>query len=209
VKERGKSPEITGKNDMPAAKFIAIFAGTPAEAAYLADIVRLSGFSPAEEGEKADLTLVTAKGGAPSGQDGQIIRIGGGAEEGVRVIKTPLRACQLIEIIEKNVKLYNELPSKILISDCTLDTRENLWQKGDEKPIRLTEKETAILAYLKAASGQPVTREKLLEHVWSYVPDVETHTLETHIYRLRQKIEQDASNPKIIITQGDGYVLVS
>ncbi len=74
----------------------------------------------------------------------------------------------------------------------------------DEK-IRLTEKETAILKFLKRADGATVSREKLLNEVWGYNPNVTTHTLETHIYRLRQKIESDPTKAKIIITESGGY----
>ncbi len=74
----------------------------------------------------------------------------------------------------------------------------------DEK-IRLTEKETAILKFLKRADGATISREKLLNEVWGYNSNVTTHTLETHIYRLRQKIETDPSKAKIIITESGGY----
>ena len=60
--------------------------------------------------------------------------------------------------------------------------------------VRLTEKETAILRYLYRAGQRPVSRETLLQEVWGYNSGVTTHTLETHIYRLRQKIEKDAAN---------------
>ncbi len=74
-----------------------------------------------------------------------------------------------------------------------------------EEKIRLTEKETAILKFLKRAEGATITREKLLNEVWGYNSNVTTHTLETHIYRLRQKIETDPSKAKIIITESGGY----
>ncbi len=74
----------------------------------------------------------------------------------------------------------------------------------DEK-IRLTEKETAILKFLKRADGAVITREKLLNEVWGYNANVTTHTLETHVYRLRQKIEIDPSQAKIILTEAGGY----
>ena len=61
--------------------------------------------------------------------------------------------------------------------------------------VRLTEKETAILRYLYRAGQRPVSREVLLQEVWGYNSGVTTHTLETHIYRLRQKVEKDASAP--------------
>ena len=74
--------------------------------------------------------------------------------------------------------------------------------------IRLTEKETAILRYLYRAGKTPVPRETLLQEVWGYNSGVTTHTLETHIYRLRQKIEPDPSNPTLLATQAGGYKLV-
>lgn len=71
--------------------------------------------------------------------------------------------------------------------------------------IRLTEKERDILMILIEADGQPVSRADLLDRVWAYVDGVETHTLETHIYRLRQKIESDPTRPTLVLTDEDGY----
>jgi len=74
------------------------------------------------------------------------------------------------------------------------------------KRIRLTEKETNILKYLQRA-GSTVSRDVLLHEVWGYNPAVSTHTLETHIYRLRQKIEKDPSRAQLLITESGGYRL--
>ena len=74
------------------------------------------------------------------------------------------------------------------------------------KRIRLTEKETNILKFLQRA-GHTVSRDVLLHEVWGYNPAVTTHTLETHIYRLRQKIEKDPSHAQILITESGGYRL--
>jgi DNA-binding response OmpR family regulator len=74
--------------------------------------------------------------------------------------------------------------------------------------IRLTEKETAILRYLYRTGQKPVAREVLLQEVWGYNSGVTTHTLETHIYRLRQKIEKDPSNAVLLVTEAGGYKLV-
>jgi DNA-binding response OmpR family regulator len=79
-------------------------------------------------------------------------------------------------------------------------------QRGTK--IRLTEKETAILRYLYRAGQRSVSREVLLHEVWGYNSGVTTHTLETHIYRLRQKIEDDPSNAALLVTDGGGYKLV-
>ncbi len=78
-----------------------------------------------------------------------------------------------------------------------------------EKKIRLTEKETNILKFLYRASDGVVAREVLLHEVWGYNAGVTTHTLETHIYRLRQKIELDPSNARLLVTESGGYRLVA
>jgi DNA-binding response OmpR family regulator len=83
----------------------------------------------------------------------------------------------------------------------TLEVRD-----GGEK-IRLTEKETNILKFLHRAKGAAVARDVLLQDVWGYNAQVSTHTLETHIYRLRQKIETDPSDAQILRTVEGGYCL--
>ena len=80
-------------------------------------------------------------------------------------------------------------------------------ENGDRK-IRLTEKETAILKYLLRAGENVIGRDILLNEVWGYNSGVTTHTLETHVYRLRQKIERDPSNAEILVTEPGGYRLV-
>ena len=77
-----------------------------------------------------------------------------------------------------------------------------------EKKIRLTEKETNILKYLYRAGSAVVARDVLLHEVWGYNAGVTTHTLETHIYRLRQKIEPDPANARLLVTEPGGYRLV-
>jgi DNA-binding response OmpR family regulator len=76
-----------------------------------------------------------------------------------------------------------------------------------QRKIRLTEKETNILKYLYRAGEKPVSREELLAEVWGYNAGVTTHTLETHVYRLRQKIEPDPSNARLLLTEAGGYRL--
>jgi len=80
--------------------------------------------------------------------------------------------------------------------------------EGGKKKVRLTEKETAILKYLLRAGDRPTGRELLLNEVWGYNAAVTTHTLETHVYRLRQKIEIDPSKAELLITEPGGYRLV-
>lgn len=79
---------------------------------------------------------------------------------------------------------------------------------GSNKRIRLTEKETAILKFLYRAGDKAVGRDILLNEVWGYNAGVTTHTLETHVYRLRQKIETDPAKAQILVTEPGGYRLV-
>ena len=78
----------------------------------------------------------------------------------------------------------------------------------DRKKIRLTEKETAIIIRLSAANGESVSRKTLLEEVWGYKTGINSHTLETHIYRLRKKIEGLGSSSSFLKTSRDGYKLL-
>ena len=75
----------------------------------------------------------------------------------------------------------------------------------DQTNIELTEKEVSILKCLLSHGEEPVDRKKLLKQVWNYNLDVTTHTLESHIYRLRQKLETDPSIPRLIISEGGGF----
>ena len=84
-----------------------------------------------------------------------------------------------------------------------------LFQNETNIYLRLTEKETSILTYLYRAKNKAVSRDVLLNEVWGYNSEVTTHTLETHIYRLRQKIESNPSSAKILVTEPGGYRLVS
>ena len=83
-----------------------------------------------------------------------------------------------------------------------------LTDQSGRRKVRLTEKETAILKYLYRAGDRAIGRDKLLGEVWGYNAGVTTHTLETHVYRLRQKIERDPARAEILVTEPGGYRLV-
>lgn len=82
-----------------------------------------------------------------------------------------------------------------------------LLETETNKKVRLTDKEAAILKYLYRTGDKVVGRDVLLDEVWGYNAGVTTHTLETHVYRLRQKIEEDPSNARILLTEPGGYRL--
>lgn len=110
-------------------------------------------------------------------------------------IRAQLRQHEQSEDATFIVGPYTFKPSQKLLLD----------EQGDK--IRLTEKEAAIIKFLYRAGGV-VGRDTLLEEVWGYNSGVTTHTLETHVYRLRQKIEPDPSNASLLITESGGYRLV-
>lgn len=111
-------------------------------------------------------------------------------------IRAQLRQHEHSEDATFTVGPYTFKPSQKLLID----------EKGGK--IRLTEKEAAIIRYLYRADQKVVTRDVLLEEVWGYNSGVTTHTLETHVYRLRQKIERDPSNAEILVTESGGYKIV-
>jgi DNA-binding response OmpR family regulator len=111
-------------------------------------------------------------------------------------IRAQLRQHEASEDAIFNIGPYTFRPSSRLL----------LNPKGNK--VRLTEKETAILRYLSRAGQRPVSRDTLLQEVWGYNSGVTTHTLETHVYRLRQKIEPDPANARLVVTESGGYRLV-
>jgi DNA-binding response OmpR family regulator len=111
-------------------------------------------------------------------------------------IRAQLRQHEQSEDATFSVGPYTFKPSQKMLID----------ERGGK--IRLTEKEVAIIKYLYRADQKVVTRDVLLEEVWGYNSGVTTHTLETHVYRLRQKIERDPSKAEILVTESGGYKLV-
>ena len=113
-------------------------------------------------------------------------------------IRAQLRQHERAQDAVFNIGPYSFRPSAKMLID----------PENDDRKIRLTEKETAILKYLYRARDQVVGRDVLLNEVWGYNAGVATHTLETHIYRLRQKIEVGPSSAQLLVTEGGGYRLV-
>lgn len=124
-------------------------------------------------------------------------------------------------IIPKPFKLYDFLEGlknktllpKIRRKECLTFKEYNFYPVNKEIissysgiTVKLTEKEVSILKYLYQISPESAGKEELLEKVWEYSTDVTTHTIETHIYRLRQKVEQDGGS-QLIITENNGYRL--
>lgn len=117
---------------------------------------------------------------------------------------TPIRLRALFARLDRLGNQENG-PALLEFDGARLETRSRAWQ-AQTGSVTLTEKEVAVLVYL-ARRDQPASREDLLRDVWRYAPDTDTHTIETHIYRLRQKIEADPAEPRYLLTTKDGYCL--
>ena len=133
-----------------------------------------------------------------------------GLESGANdYVTKPFRFAVLLARIRAQLRQHEASEDAIFtIGPYTFRASSKLLLNPKGNKVRLTEKETSILRYLYRACEQPVPRETLLGDVWGYNSGVTTHTLETHIYRLRQKIEKDAAAPAILITEAGGYKLV-
>lgn len=114
---------------------------------------------------------------------------------------------QILRLLDKQSIGWSQKESAVLIGPYIFDARAQiLIDERTQKQIMLTEKEVLLLETLLAA-GEPLERSALLSRVWGYVPETQTQTLETHIYRLRQKLEDDPGNPRILCHDGHGYFL--
>lgn len=125
-------------------------------------------------------------------------------------VSKPFRFAVLLARIRAHLRQYDGTEDAVLqIGDYTFrPSSKHLIARTGNK-LRLTEKETAILRFLYRAGHQVVSRDILLREVWGYNSNVTTHTLETHIYRLRQKIEADPANAQLLVTETGGYRLMS
>ncbi len=144
-----------------------------------------------------------------TGSDGEhdVVR---GLDSGANdYIAKPFRLAELLARLRAQLRIFeNSEDAVFTIGPYTFRPAAKLLQEpARSRRIRLTEKEAAILKFLYRAGTKPVARQVLLNEVWGYNAAVTTHTLETHIYRLRQKIEPDPSNARLLVTEGGGYRL--
>lgn len=148
-----------------------------------------------------------------------IIMLTGAAEEGDVVsglnagandyIAKPFRANELLARLQAQLRLFDTSEdATFTIGHFTFRPAAKLLIGPDKKKrIRLTAKEVDILKFLYRHANRTVSREMLLDQVWGYNAGVTTHTLETHVYRLRQKIESDPANCTLLVTAAGGYRL--
>ena len=153
-------------------------------------------------GFKGPVIMLTAQG---SDSD-TILGLDSGAND---YVPKPFKFGVLLARIRAQLRQHEQSEDAVFpLGPYTFKPASKVLLTGDNRKIRLTEKEASILKYLYRAGELAVGREVLLHEVWGYNAGVTTHTLETHIYRLRQKIERDPSNAEILVTEAGGYKLV-
>ncbi|MCE8000783.1 MAG: response regulator transcription factor [Rhodobiaceae bacterium] len=153
-------------------------------------------------GLKAPVIMLT---GADSDSD-TILGLEAGAND---YVTKPFRFGVLLARIRAHLRQHEQSEDAVFkIGPYTFKPSAKMLVDDGDKKVRLTEKETAILKFLYRTGVKTVGRDVLLHEVWGYNSGVTTHTLETHIYRLRQKIERDPSNAELLVTEAGGYKLV-
>ncbi len=156
-----------------------------------------------KQGVKCPVLMLT---GHDSDSD-TILGLDAGAND---YVTKPFKFPVLLARIRAQLRQHEQSEDAVFqIGPYTFKPAMKMLVDAQERKIRLTEKETNILKYLYRATEGVVARDVLLHEVWGYNAGVTTHTLETHIYRLRQKIEPDPSNARLLVTESGGYRLVS
>ncbi|MCZ4259362.1 MAG: response regulator transcription factor [Limimaricola soesokkakensis] len=156
-----------------------------------------------KQGVKCPILILT---GHDSDSD-TILGLDAGAND---YITKPFKFPVLLARIRAQLRTHEQSEDAVFqLGPYSFRPAQKLLVAEDDRKIRLTEKETNILKFLYRASEGVVPRDVLLHEVWGYNAGVTTHTLETHIYRLRQKIEPDPSNARLLVTESGGYRLVA
>ena len=154
-----------------------------------------------QEGFRAPVIMLT---GHDTDSD-TILGLEAGAND---YVTKPFRFAVLLARIRAQLRQHEQSEDATFkVGPYTFKPGQKLLMNENGNKVRLTEKEAAIIKYLYRANDNIVSRDKLLEEVWGYNSGVTTHTLETHVYRLRQKIEKDPANAQILVTDSGGYRL--
>jgi len=124
-------------------------------------------------------------------------------------IVKPFRSKELLARLRAQLRAFENSPEAILTIGPYVfrPAAKLLHDQTNNRRISLTSKEADLLKFLYRSEGHPATADVLLHEVWGYSWNAETHTLSTHIYRLRQKMESDPAHPQLLISVGKGYRL--
>jgi DNA-binding response OmpR family regulator len=155
-----------------------------------------------DQGHRMPIIMLTG-----SSDETDVVR---GLESGANdYISKPFRLAELLARLRAQLRSFETSEDAVFAIGPYMfrPSAKLLQDQARGRRVRLTEKEAAILKFLYRAGTRAVARQVLLNEVWGYNASVTTHTLETHIYRLRQKIEPDPANARLLLTEGGGYRL--
>ena len=154
-----------------------------------------------KQGVKSPIIMLTGH----DGDSDMILGLDSGAND---YVTKPFKFPVLLARIRAQLRSHQASEDAVFaLGPYTFKPAQKILISEDGNKVRLTEKETNILKFLYRAAGGVVARDTLLHEVWGYNAGVTTHTLETHIYRLRQKIEPESA-AKLLVTESGGYRLV-
>lgn len=125
------------------------------------------------------------------------------------IIQKPFLLSNFLDTLKASINIYENSDDGVLEFNkyVLYPSRKEILNKRNKSLTKLTEREVSVIKYLYKNSGKTVSKNDLMQEVWEYSADVATHTVETHIYRLRQKVEQDDIDNQIILTSEGGYQL--
>lgn len=125
------------------------------------------------------------------------------------VVFKPLSLDKLLNQIKAGINLLENTEVGYLSFNRYIvrPIKKDIYNERNKEIVKLTEKEVAVIKHLYKCRDRVVTKNELLQEVWGYSPDVSTHTIETHIYRLRQKVEHEDPEAQLILTEDGGYRL--
>ena len=142
--------------------------------------------------------------------DGEADTIDGLESGAADYVTKPFRFAVLLARVRAQLRAHEQSDDLVLrIGPYEFRPAARVLIDSKGRKLRLTDKEASILKYLHRAGAKSVTREELLTEVWGYNAGVTTHTLETHVYRLRQKIESEPGQARLLVTEAGGYRLAS
>jgi DNA-binding response OmpR family regulator len=154
------------------------------------------------EGFKSPVLMLTGH----TSESDEILGLESGAND---YVTKPFKFSVLLARIRAALRQHDQSEDVVFtIGPYSFQPAAKLMEGTDGNKVRLTDKETSILKFLYRQGPKTISREVLLKEVWGYNNRVTTHTLETHIYRLRQKIERDPSHARLLVTEEGGYRLV-
>lgn len=189
---------------------VRIIAADPHESTAFADILssgQAGNLVLATAGEEPLVALLCPSAVAGDAVPLPFVQLGERGDGAARLLPIPARIHDIFDALEAVAQESLNMSGPKAYAGWVLDFGRLILRTPSGQDVSLTDTEARLLAMLFDADGAELDKETLLQRVWGYRPGLDTHTLETHIYRLRQKIETNPTNPTFLMTTEAGYRL--